>query len=73
MFGHDGLMLAKSKSSGNGEDEGEIPDNGVGGADDLLVGATRRLFSGSSCLAFSAGSKQGHLQAEITCNWYATG
>ena len=53
MFGHEGLMLAMSRSSGNGDDEGEIPDKGVGGADDLLVGATRRLFSGSSCFVFS--------------------
>ena len=53
MFGHDGLMLAKSRSSGNGDDEGEIPDNGVGGADDLLAGAERRLFSPSSCLVLS--------------------
>ena len=57
MFGHEGLMLAMSRSSGNGDDEGEIPDNGVGGADDLLVGATRRLFSGSSCFAFSTQGK----------------
>ena len=52
VFGHDGLMLAMSKSSGNGDDEGEIPESGVGGADDLLAGATKRFFSGSSWCCF---------------------
>lgn len=53
VLGHDGLTLAMSRSSGNGEEDGEIPDSGVGGADDLFAGAIRRFFSGSSCCGFS--------------------
>ena len=52
VFGHDGLTLAISRSSGKGEDAGdapEMPDSGVGGADDLLPGAVKRFFSGTSC------------------------
>ena len=58
VFGHEGLML--SRSSGNGDEAGEtpdIPDKGVGGADDLVDGAASRFLSGSSC-GFSRKAKR---------------